>query len=79
MLRQFCHPHDVLLDHFRGRGACVSRNVIYARQDNQRCRFEVNDVRIKADEHLGRGLPANAAVDVGLPREGFVQPPKVRD
>ena len=63
------HGAEVVVDHFEGGGAGIAGDVVYAGEDDDCGGVEVDDVLTEADEHLWRGLAADAAVEVGLSGE----------
>ena len=79
VLRQFSHGHDVLLDHLRGFGSRVPRNVVGAGQHHHRGGLQLDDIGIHADQHLRRRLAADAAIHVWLARKILLQVPEVGD
>ena len=79
VLRQFGHSHDVLLDHLGCLRPCVAGNVVGAGQHDHRGRLQVDHIGIHANQHLRRGLPADAAVHIRLAGKVLLQPPEVGD
>ena len=65
-LRQFGHRHEILGDGpFRGRTR-IARQIAGARLNHHHLRFQADDILPKADQHLGRGLMADAPVQIRL-------------
>ncbi len=68
-LRQFHHRVQVVFDHrLRGRSG-VAGDIVGACQDHHHGRLQRDDILLEAHQHLRRGLPGDAAVDVRLARE----------
>ncbi len=63
---EFAHRFEIGFDLFEGHGAGVAGDVVGAGEDDDDFGLERDDVGAEADEHLRRGLAADAAVDVGL-------------
>ena len=77
--RQLGQGGIVGLDVFQAHGAGVSRNVVGAGQDDDNLGMQVNYILTEAHQHLRRGLPADAAVEVRLAGEIVVELPDVGD
>ena len=77
MLRQFGHRHDVFFDQFGRHRTRVARNVVGAGQHDHCGRLQVDHIRIHANQHLRRGLPADPAIHIRLAGKGLIQPPEV--
>ena len=77
MLRQFRHRHDVLFDQFGRHRTRVARNVVGAGQHDHYSRLQVDHIRIHANQHLRRSLPADPAIHIRLAGKGLIQPPEV--
>src|SRR4029077_7413383 len=60
-------------------GAGVAGNIVRAGEDHNHFGMKLNYILAEADEHLRRGLAADAAIDVGLAGKIFVEMPDVGD
>ena len=76
---QFGHGFQVAFDLGQRHRAGIAGDVIGAGENDDDLWVEVDDVRTKANEHLRCGLPADAAVNVGLAGERLVELPDVGD
>ena len=65
-LCQFRHRLEIVLDHFESGWSGVPRDVVCSRENDDRGRFEIDDIGKHPYEHLWRGLSADAAIDEGL-------------
>ena len=77
--RQFRQGSIVGLDVFEAHGPGVSGNVIGAGQNDNHFGMQIDHILAEADQHLRRGLPADAAVEVGLAGEIVLELPDVGD
>jgi len=65
-LGQLHHGYEVVLNRGERGGAGIFGDVVGASEDDDCFRLEGDDVLTKAEQDLGSGLSADAAVDVGL-------------
>ena len=77
--RQFRQGSIVGLDVFQAHGAGVAGNVIGAGQNDHHLGMQVNYILAEAHQHLRRGLPADAAVEVRLAGERVFELPDIGD
>jgi hypothetical protein len=63
---EFVHRLEIALDLFDGHRAGIAGEVVGTGENEDDFRLQRDDVGTEADEHLRRGLSADAAVDVGL-------------
>ena len=63
---EFVHRIEIVFDLVERHRAGVAGEVVGARENHDDFGLQRDDVGAKADEHLRRGLSADAAVDVGL-------------
>ncbi len=66
---QLHHRVQVVLDHRLRAGPGVARDIVGAGKDEYHLRLQSDDVLAEAQQHLRRGLPADAAVEVALAGE----------
>jgi hypothetical protein len=62
-VRQLDHRADIVLRLLRGHRAGIAGNVVGARHDVYHRRMEIDHVLPETDQHLRRGLAADAAPD----------------
>ena len=77
--RQLRQRGIVGLDVFETHGSGVSGDVVGAGQNDHHLRMQVNHILAEADQHLRRGLSADAAVQVRLAGEIVLELPDVGD
>src|SRR5579859_3876429 len=63
---QFRHRSQIVLDLPQGHRPGVPRQLVRPRKDHHHLRLQRDYVRTKANQHLRRCLPANAAIDIRL-------------
>src|SRR5208283_5363713 len=78
-LRQLGHGRVVRLDLFIAHAPCDSGNIVGSRQHDEHLGMQIDYVLAKAHQHLWRGLPIDAAIDVRFARKIVRQLPVVGD
>ena len=76
--RQLRHGHEIAFDLFESHRPRVTRDIVCTREDHHGLRLQRNDVRTEADQHLRRGLPADASIDIRLAGKEFAVAPPPR-
>src|SRR5512146_2146265 len=71
----FSHRGKVVFGVFKGHWASVAGDVVNARQNDYNLWLQIDDILMKAENHLRRGLAADAAIDIRLTRERLVEVP----